>query len=126
MNPGARSSAMIWAPVICAALIWSSSAFAFEVLGIGDMPIRYMTEEDLAIFKAAVIRTLDQTADNVSAPWTNQNTGAHGTLTPLASFRRQAQDCRKLQVTNSAGGRDNRSEFTLCKLPDGDWKVHKQ
>jgi surface antigen len=114
------------AAVICAALMASSAACAFDVLGIGDMPIRYMSEEDLTIFKAAVVRTLDQTADGVSASWTNQNTGAHGTLTPVASSRQQAQECRKLEVANSAGGRDNRSVFTLCKLPDGDWKVYKQ
>jgi surface antigen len=121
MKRGASGTA-----VICAALIASSAACAFDVLGIGDMPIRYMNDEDLTIFKAAVIRTLDQSADGVSANWANQNTGAHGTLTPIASFRQQAQKCRKLEVANSAGGRDNRSVFTLCKSPEGDWKVHKQ
>ena len=121
MKPSAR-----WAALICASLTGIPAAFAFDVLGIGDMPIRYMTDEDLTIFKAAVIRTLDQAADGVSAIWTNQHTGAHGTLTPTASFKQQAQECRKLEVANSAGGRDNRSVFTLCKSPDGDWKVHKQ
>src|SRR6185295_6107940 len=81
MKPGAR-----WAAIICAGLTGMPAAFAFDVLGIGDMPIRYMTDEDLTIFKAAVIRTLDQSADGVSANWANQNTGAHGTLTPIASF----------------------------------------
>jgi surface antigen len=114
------------AAMIFVALMASSAACAFDVYGIGDMPIRYMSEEDLAIFKAVVMRTLDQGADGVPSNWTNQNTGAHGTLTPLASFRQQSQDCRKLEVANSAGGRDNRSVFTLCKLPDGDWKVYKQ
>jgi len=121
MKPGAR-----WAALICASLTGIPAASAFDVLGIGDMPIRYMTDEDLTVFKAAVIRTLDQSADGVSANWANQNTGAHGTLTPIASFSQQAQKCRKLEVANSAGGRDNRSVFTLCKSPDGDWKVHKQ
>jgi len=121
MKRGACVTAMIFA-----ALMASSAASAFDVYGIGDMPIRYMSEEDLTIFKAAVIRTLDQSADGVPAIWTNQNTGAHGTLTPMASFRQRDQECRKLEVANSAGGRDNRSVFTLCKLPDGDWKVYKQ
>jgi len=115
-----------WSAVICAALMGTSGAFAFDILSIGDMPIRYMTEEDLTVLKAAVISTLDQTNDGVSATWTNQKTGAHGTLTPINSFRKEAKECRKLEVANSAGGRDNRSVFTLCKLPDGDWKVYKK
>jgi surface antigen len=120
MKPGRTEAA-----VICLALMAGPSAFAFDVLGIGDMPIRYMTEEDLTVFKAAVITTLDQTNDGASASWTVEKTGAHGTLTPIKSFIKEAKECRKLEVANSAGGRDNRSVFTLCKLPDGDWKVEK-
>ena len=100
-----------------------SAAFAFDVLGIREMPIQYMSEQDLTIMKAVIIDTLDRAGDGVSATWKNQSTGAPGTLTPRESFRREAKQCRRLEVANSAGGRDNRSVFTLCKLQDGDWKV---
>lgn len=121
MKPGAFNAAMI-----CAALMATSTSFAFDVLGIRDMPIQYMSEEDLAIMKAGIIDTLDRTRDGVSTTWGNRKTGAHGTLTPLESFTKEAKACRKLQVANSAGGRDNRSVFTLCKVQEGDWKVEKQ
>ena len=119
-----RSAAAV--SVICAALMAGSAAFALDMLGIRDMPIQYMSEDDLTIMKAGIIDTLNRTGDGVSTTWKNKKTGAHGTLTPIASFRREAKECRKLEVANSAGGRDNRSVFTLCKLQDGDWKVESQ
>ncbi len=40
--------------------------------------------------------------------WENPKTGAHGDLTPRASFDRAGQPCRDLEVANSARGHDNR------------------
>jgi surface antigen len=111
------------AAIIALALLASADGLAMNILAFGDFPIRYMTDEDLEIFKAAVTATLDKGADGTTVHWANPKTSAHGDLTPRLSVGHDARNCRDLEVANSAGGHDNRVVFTLCKEPDGDWKV---
>ena len=114
------------AAIAFAALLASPEGFALNLLTMRNMPIRHMTDEDREILKTAVIGTLDQGKDGTTVSWENPKTGAHGNLTPKVSFEREAKVCRDLEVANSARGRDNRAVFTLCKQPDGDWKVESQ
>jgi surface antigen len=86
------------------------------------MPIAHMNAEDIRIFEAALFEALDSASDGEARRWENPKTGAHGELTPGSSFKDAGTPCRLIQVENSAGGRNNRSTFTLCKGADG-WKV---
>lgn len=101
-------------------------AQAVNLFSARDLPIRYMTDEYKDMLRAAVFRTLDRTADGSTERWENSKTGAHGDLTPRASFERAGKSCRDLEVANSARGHDNRVVLTLCKQPDGEWKVESQ
>ncbi len=101
-------------------------ASAVNVVSLGDLPVRYMTDEDRNILRAAATGTLDGTPEGNTVRWENPKTGAHGDLTPRASFDRAGQSCRDLEVANSARGHDNRIVLTLCKQPDGEWKVQPQ
>jgi len=111
--------------VTMAALL-PGTAPAVNVFSMGDLPIRYMTDEDRNMLMAAVFGTLDRTAEGKTVRWENPKTGAHGDLTPRASFDRAGQSCRDLEVANSARGHDNRIVLTLCKQPDGEWKIEPQ
>ena len=91
-----------------------------------DLPVRQMTEEDLKILKSTIVSVLDKAGEGESAHWENGKTGAHGELTPRATFLREGRRCRELEMSNSARGRDNRTVITLCKQPDGDWKVESR
>jgi surface antigen len=102
------------------------AAQAVNLFSASDLPVRYMTEEDKDLLTASVFRTLDRTPDGSTERWENSKTGAHGDLTPRASFNRGGQPCRDLEVANSARGHDNRIVLTLCKQPDGEWKVESQ
>lgn len=102
------------------------AAPAVNVFSIRDLPVQHMTDDDRDILRAAVIGTLDRTPDRNTVRWENPKTGAHGDLTPRASFDRARQSCRDLEVANSARGHDNRVVLTLCKQPDGEWKVEPQ
>ena len=108
------------------ALSQSFAALAFNTFSVGDMPIRYMSDEDKRIFEAALIEVLERSSDGESTHWQNAKTSAHGDLTPRASFERAGARCRDLEVANSAKGRDNRLVVTLCKQADGEWKVDQQ
>lgn len=98
-------------------------ATAANIFSARDLPVRYMTDEDREILKLAVDDVLERGKDGQGTRWENPKTGAHGDLTPRASFERAGQPCRDLEVANSARGRDNRLVLTLCKQADGDWKI---
>jgi surface antigen len=112
--------------IVLGALLLPAAALAFNSYSMRDMPVRYMTDEDREIFKAAVVDVLDRKRDGESTRWENPKTGAHGDLAPRASFERAQQRCRDLQVANSAGGRENRLVVTLCKQANGEWKVESR
>jgi surface antigen len=108
------------------AVFLSGAAFAFNSYSMRDLPVRYMTDEDREIFKAALVDVLERARDGESTRWENPKTGAHGDLAPLASFDRDGQRCRDLDVANSARGRSNRLVVTLCKQADGEWKIESR
>lgn len=116
--------------LICMAAIASLSlpvlAIAANIFSARDLPVRYMTEEDREILKSAVEDVLERGKDGEGARWENPKTGAHGDLTPRASFEHAGQSCRDLEVANSVRGRDNRLVVTLCKQADGDWKIQSR
>ena len=102
------------------------AAMAANIFSARDLPVRYMTDEDREIMMSAVKDVLERNKDGEGVRWENPKTGAHGDLTPRASFKRTGQSCRELEVANSARGRDNRVVVTLCKQADGDWKIESQ
>lgn len=109
--------------VVMIVLLLPGLAAAANIFSARDLPVRYMTDEDREILKSAVTEVLESGKEGEVARWENPKTGAHGDLTPRASFDRDGQACRELEVANSARGRDNRVVLTLCKQADGDWKI---
>lgn len=101
----------------------AGQGWAINMMAIGDLPIRYMTEEDRVLLSDAVRAVLDQGADGQVRAWENPKTGARGELTPVATFEQAGQKCRDLEVANSARGRSNRLVLTFCRQDDGDWKI---
>lgn len=111
--------------VMIAALLPGMAA-AVNVLSMRDLPIQHMTDEDRDILTGAVVSALERSSEGTTTRWENPKTGAHGELTPRASFDRAGRPCRELEVANSARGFDNRVVLTLCKQSDGEWKVEGQ
>jgi surface antigen len=122
---GREASAMT-ARIVCVIVFfiyWTSSVHAVNVLSARDMPIEAMTEEDVAILMQAVTAALEAQPDHSTARWENPRTGAHGELTPVASFEKAGRRCRDLEVANSAQGRSNRLVVSLCRQDGGEWTV---
>lgn len=119
-----RSSTFLSLAIVV--LLHPGAPMAANIFSARDLPVRYMTDEDREILKSAVKDVLERNKDGEGARWENPKTGAHGDLTPRASFQRAGQPCRELEVANSARGRDNRLVVTLCKQAEGDWKIESQ
>ena len=111
--------------VVLAMLLWLQAGRvpAFNTLFADQLPIGRMNQEDIELLLAAVDDTLERAADGSTREWRNPKTGAGGYLTPRASYRDAGLRCRDLAVENRAGGMHNRATLSVCKQPDGSWKV---
>jgi surface antigen len=104
-------------------LLAIAPAAAFNTFFMDKMPIGHMNKEDIDILTAATNAALDTLPDGGTVHWSNQKTGANGDLTPRATYQEGGRPCRDMQFENSAGGFSNRTVLSLCKQPDGEWKI---
>lgn len=96
-------------------------ALAQQLGLLGNAPIAKMTRQDLAMMTRNYTEALDRNPDGHTSAWTNAATGASGTATPTGTGTQKGMKCRRIEITNSAGGMSDRSEFQACKTKDG-WK----
>lgn len=113
----AKANALFAAMLLIPAL---ASASVYGFLDQGAM--RYFRGEDAALMSAAMDAALADTADDQPQTWRNDATGSHGSVTVLRSFTDHGRDCRRLEISNHAGGTDGRAVADMCHV-DGVWKV---
>ena len=104
-------------------LLAAAPAGAINTFFMDKMPIGHMTAEDIDILTAAANSALESLPDGATAHWSNDKTGANGDLTPRTTYQEGGQRCRDMQVENAAGGFSNRIVVSMCKQPDGVWKL---
>jgi surface antigen len=81
-------------------------------------------EADLAIARAALSEVLAKGGKHASMPWENPQTGARGTVTPLASA--QGQDgaaCRDFLASYVKDGNESWLRGEACRAARGKWEV---
>jgi len=105
-----------------AAAFAAPAAFAINEMFARDAPITRMTQEDFDIAGAVMRKALDEGEQGHAYPWSNPATSASGTVTPLASFTREGMRCRGAAFSITTRGETSRSEWNLCRTPQG-WKV---
>jgi surface antigen len=108
--------------LIGASLALAAGSAAAQVMFMKDAPISFMNRDDTALMTRNYTQALDSLPDGHTSAWTNPKTGHSGTATPLRSMKEKGLACRRLEITNHAGGQSGRSEWTFCKTKDG-WKV---
>jgi surface antigen len=82
-------------------------------------------ERDLAYARAAASEVLRRGGNGVSQPWENPETGARGTVTPIASAYNidgfTCQDFLASYVRSGSGENWMRGE--ACRIHQGNWEV---
>ena len=113
---------------ITAAIILTTvaAAEAANVNFLSDAPIAYMNEDDQRLFREAVFKALDDTADGQTVNWSNPKTKAGGEIKLIRTDDMHGDLCRIAQVHNKAGGRENRGVYRACKNAKGDWRLVAQ
>jgi len=97
----------------------------FDFSFLNQAPIRYFNDADLKLLSGAVDRALDKAKQGEKIDWSNAQTGTSGSITPIRSFVRDGDECRRLEVVNrskKATRGSASSEVDFCKV-EGSWKI---
>jgi surface antigen len=83
-----------------------------------------MAEADLAVARAAASEVLARGGKDASLPWENPQTGARGTVTPIASaYNQDGFLCRDFLASYVKNGTEAWIRGEACRLHKGRWEV---
>ncbi len=82
------------------------------------------SDSDLAFTRNAASDVLTRGDRNASQPWENPQTGARGSVTPLASaYTSDGQTCRDFLASFVKGESESWMEGEACKASHGRWEI---
>jgi hypothetical protein len=107
----------------------SADAFAKmdepEVTGTLKQPPHMPTESDLAFARNAASDVLTKGDKDSSQPWENPETGARGSVTPVAqAYSSEGRTCRDFLASYVNGASESWLQGAACKSGQGRWEIH--
>jgi surface antigen len=107
----------------------TSDAFASmeapEITGSLKPVARAPTESDLAFARNAASDVLTKGDKDSSQPWENPETGARGSVTPLAqAYSSDGRTCRDFLASYVNGHSESWLQGAACKSGQGRWEIH--
>jgi surface antigen len=83
------------------------------------------TESDLAFARNAASDVLTRGDKDSSQPWENPETGARGSVTPLAqAYSSEGRTCRDFLASYVNGNSESWLEGAACQSGQGRWEIH--
>ena len=96
-----------------------------DVTGSIPAPPKAPTQTDLAIARTAASDILAKGDKDASQPWENPQTGARGSVTPLASsYAEDGRTCRDFLASYVNGDTESWLQGAACKGGNGRWEIH--
>jgi hypothetical protein len=96
-----------------------------EVTGAITQPPRLPTESDLAFARNAASDVLTKGDKDSSQPWENPETGARGSVTPLAqAYSSDGRTCRDFLASYVNGKSERWLQGAACKSGQGRWEIN--
>jgi surface antigen len=97
-----------------------------EVTGSINQPEPTPTETDLAFARTAASDVLTKGDKDSSQPWQNPETGARGSVTPLAQAYSSddGRTCRDFLASYVNGKTENWLQGSACHNGNGRWEIH--
>jgi hypothetical protein len=82
-------------------------------------------ETDLIFTRMAIVDVLKRGSKEISTPWENSSSGAHGTVTPIASaYSRDGMTCRNVLASYlRRQGSESWLQGEACRAKAGPWEV---
>ena len=79
---------------------------------------------DLALARAAALEVLGRDDADASQPWENPQTGARGTVTPIANaYSLDGATCRDFLASYVREGAESWLQGEACRIDEGKWEV---
>jgi len=83
------------------------------------------TESDLAFARNAASDVLTKGDKDASQPWENPETGARGSVTPLAqAYTSDGRTCRDFLASYVNGSNESWLQGAACQAGHGRWEIH--
>ncbi|HAO41439.1 MAG TPA: hypothetical protein DEA80_07975 [Afipia sp.] len=83
-----------------------------------------LTDADLALARNAASDVLTRGQKDVSQPWENPETGARGSVTPLAStYTTEGRTCRDFLASYVRGANEGWLQGEACQQGKGPWEI---
>jgi 17 kDa outer membrane surface antigen len=83
------------------------------------------TETDLAFARNAASDVLTRGEKDASQPWENPDTGARGSVTPLAqAYSSEGRTCRDFLASYVKGNSESWLQGAACQIGHGQWEIH--
>jgi len=90
--------------------------------GFKDAPITRLTGEELKMFRAAVMKALDEAPEGTTVEWKAPKTPFVSRITPQRRFSDGKLQCREATIESDARDRFQRGLYTFCKQANGEWQ----
>lgn len=102
----------------------SSASPLASVASVAALPPDVAAAADLAIARATVVDILGRGGKDASAPWENPETGARGTVTPIAAaYTQNGLVCRDFLASYLRNGSESWLQGEACRVHKGRWEV---
>ena len=83
------------------------------------------SESDLAFARNAASDVLTRGDKDASQPWENPETGARGSVTPMAqAYSSEGRTCRDFLASYVNGRSESWLQGAACKTGHGQWEIH--
>ena len=83
------------------------------------------TDSDLAFARNAASDVLTRGDKDASQPWENPETGARGSVTPLAqAYSSEGRTCRDFLASYVKGDSESWLQGAACQTGHGQWEIH--
>jgi surface antigen len=94
-------------------------------IGGAQAAVRAPTETDLAFARNAASDVLTKGDKDSSQPWENPETGARGSVTPLAqAYSSDGRTCRDFLASYVNGRSESWLQGAACQTGHGLWEIH--
>ena len=94
-------------------------------VGVAQSGAPAPTESDLAFARNAASDVLSRGDKDSSQPWENPETGARGSVTPLAqAYSSDGRTCRDFLASYVNGRSESWLQGAACQTGHGQWEIH--
>jgi surface antigen len=91
--------------------------------GLGSEIGASLDRADMAYYNRTSQMALETAQPGQALPWSNPQSGNHGTITPSNYYQANGMYCREYTQTVNVGGRQSEGYGTACRQPDGTWQI---